>query len=711
MSRNKGILLVLVSIVFLIIPFVPTRYYTVLREGTDAFETHHALYGKRVKSVSFIAQGAVRGVGLVFANLRHVPALSPVMVRVGAFAQEVRVNSEDDAFTWIRFNADIAKHGEAITIEVSAPMATQDNPVGVRFDKTDKQLAFGVIEIIPAWKQVVRWSMAHPELAQKVNTTVVWGVVLFVLLYVVDRASSTKRFPRTSLLPLVLLFFFTIAIRIPLSHSIDSAYGGDAFNYLLKSRAWIDGQDPFAADPRKAPLYSFLVLPGLANSFDAITFERWVSMLAAGGSAVLVVLFLRRFHLPYSFAIAGGALLAVNRDFQFESVQGLANTTFTFFVLLSGYLFVIGRSYALAVASGLSFLTRYEGAIGAAILLCATWFTPSISPLKRGRALIPLIILFAIPFVFFPITRSLGVRTVSDIKGDEGLYVAYSFNDFASNFIGFKHWFGRLWILTPHIGNPFLWLGIGVLVGIASRFINLRRLKTIIPYILMSFFLMVVIHGATEQSDYIVGLFAMLTGVGIGAGLMRYPKQLVPIVCMLVMHAIFITAILPKDRYFLPLLPYIAIACIAGIYTISRGRISLLLASFLVCFVYADAAQALPGQVSDYNEKSAGQTVLLNAARFVKYLNGVVAVADGRDLMLRAYLPGSRLIILPDSMRDTAEQLAMLREARVSFIVESVADPFFEKIILERPTDFEKIETFTSKWGDASARLYRLYLK
>lgn len=645
--------------------FLPTKYFSVLREGTDSFETHHALWGQRMKSVSVIADAPVRGVGLLFVNLRRVPTIAPVIVSVGDAHQEVAINTNDDAFTWVRFSANIASAGEAFTVEVAAPLATQDAPVGVRFDTTDKQLAVATIEVIPAWKQVVYWSQNKPELAKKVGITLFGGLILAAILALADRINNKK----TWIASLTLLFLFSVIMRIPLTQSVESAYGGDAFNYLLKSRAWIDGQDPFAADPRKAPLYSFLVMPGLAAPFDAVTWERWISMLAAGGSVVVSALFLRRFGLPYSFALAGGALLAVNRDFQFESVQGLANTTFTFFILLTGYLFILGETYWVAVGSGLAFLTRYEGGIVAAILLPVSIVIHKIRGRNIIRVLLPAIILILIPFVFFPITHSLGVRSIADIKGDEGLYVAYSFDDFVSNFKAFRTWFGRLWILTPNLDHLF------------------------------------------------IQMVSALTTLGLIGGIVRFPKQCIPIVVMLVLHVMFITAILPKDRYYLPLIPYIALAITSGVYALTyrKSRASfigaLIFISMLTLFVYADARQALPGQVSDYNEKSAGQTVLLQAARIAKHLDGIVAIAEGSDLQLRTYLPNARVFIAPDSLRDINDQVSLLRGKNVSYIINTTENPYFTKLISERSELFEGVATFGTKWGEDTATLYRVHFK
>lgn len=716
---QKYMLILLFLVVLLIgVPFIPTHYRHILVEGTDRFEAHYPLWGNRNKIVSISAHSPITGVGLVLVNLRRAPAVASVHVRAlhsdGSVLSEMDTSiagNADDAFTWAMFPQVIAQPGETVIIEITAPAAQRSSAIGARFDTDSGELALALEEKIPAWEYATRFQLEHPDLAQKIIFTVIGGIILMLILL------GSSRIPF-----FIALFIFAcvaISIRIPLAHSIDSAYGGDAFNYLLKSRAWIDGADPFSADPRKAPLYSFLAIPGLANIFDAVTWERWVNITTAGGTVVLVSLFLRRLGVPVGLAIGGGALLAVNRDFQFESVQGLSNTVYAFFVLLSGYALLISRPYMLALASGLAFLTRYEGGAVAVVLMPFIFLQKNISAIKKYTSLGMLILLVVFPFMLFPFSHSIGIRTLSDIQSDDGLYLTHSMDDFWSNFKGFTTLWGRMWILTPNIGHPFFALGAGVALGIMAHVIFMRiwgrKILPAIPYVLALLFLTLVIRNISEEAPYIVYLFSLLAGIGIGYSAWRIPRKFIPILAMLIVQIIVITLILPKSRYYLPVIPYAAIAISAGIYCVSGagkkgiGRMgSLILMSFFVMFTYVDAMQALPGQVSDYNEKSSGQTVLLNAARAVKYLDGIVGIAEGSDLQMRAYLPMNRVTVFPDSLRNIDTQSALLREKNVEYIVDTTENPYFAVLVEAHGEMFEKVSSFTTKWADTTATLYRL---
>ncbi len=759
------------SAVLLGIVVWPSDYHRMIGTGTDSYNTHYQISGSRTKTFAIISDAPVRGIGLLVVNMRRANSLPPLHVIVSSnsvqepMAQDVSLHDvQDDEFTWIRFPKTIATAGEEFSVTVSAPQANAASVVGIRFDANTKQPALGLIQSVPLWKYIVLWSQDNPDAAKTLFTTIIGGILLTVIGLGVEYAQRVRRWVVGA--SFLLLICFTLYLRIPLASSIDSAYGGDAFNYLLKSRALIDGQDPFTADPRKAPLYSFLVAPGLAMPFDAVVWERWVSMLSAAGIVVLVPLFLLEFGAPLSLALIAGALIAVNRDVQFESVQGLSNTLYAFLVLLASYLFMRGKSYAVAVCASLATLTRYEGGAVAAILVPA-----SISPLfdkereglpagqagvrwiRFGHALIPIVILLSIPFILFPFTGQLGVRTVSDIQGDSGLYLAYSLDDFMNNLQGFKNLFGRLWLQVQNIGNPFMafWIGVGagtIILGKHLRRVSplpnwgegggegrsktmpsvlpssapfAQRLRAnllpnwgegsaIIPYLLLIFLLFTILRG---PSEHIVFLFSCLTGIGTVALIALRPKYTIPIAIAIAVQIIAITIILPKDRYYLPVIPFVAIAIAIGVAFVSnakKSRIglagSLLFIGCMTAFTYHDASRALIGQVSDYNEKSAGQTVLLNAARYLKHVSGIVAVADGSDLQLRTYLPADRVVILPDSLRDIEKQLAELQYRHVTYIVNTTENPYFTKLLEAHPERFTEVRTLTTKWSKTTATVY-----
>lgn len=710
--------------------FLPATYERTIRDGTDEFNSHHALWGKRVKTVSDVAVSPIRDIGLILVNLKRVSSLASVMVQVKNEAGEVVADktvslppSIDDEFTWFSFDSTIVQAGERYTVEVSAPEASSDAPVGVRFDATTKELALAIHERIPVWEKVVRWTQEHEKRFTVAWHMAVWGASLAALCLLLEYMHR-----KNALFGMACAFLFlvgvTLYIRIPVSNAIDSAYGGDAFNYLLKGNAWPQGADPFSADPRKAPLYSFLTVPGLFPSLDPILWARGISIVASMATVILACLFLMQMGVPLAIALGGGLLLSVNRDYQFESVQGLSNSLYAALIMAAAYLFLVGRRYAVSVVAGLATLTRYEGGAAAVVLLGSFLLPPYRKISSYVRDFFPFLFLSAIPLVLTPITGAVGVRTASDIAGDEGLYVAYSWEYLLPSIKAFKLFFGRLWILAPGVGDVFLAFGYGVLIGIVGvwffkRYGHPRKMLVIFPLSICLALLFGALWGDGSEIKVFIALLSGLTGLGAAAGMYMNPKRYLPVLLMVLLQTAVITAILPKNRYYLQIIPFIAIAIAGGIWVISGAKeaskasriVAVLALSLVIAFVYGNVGESLSGQISDYNEKSAEQTVMVEAGRYVKRnIDGVVASsADSGDIQLRVYVEEDRLFMLPSSLDTPALQYEKLKAIDAVVIVETSWNPYFQDLMSQMPEKFEQVQVITTRHSSDTATIYRVY--
>lgn len=712
----------------ILLAFLPTSYERTIREGTDEFRAHHALYGKKEKHVVAIATSEIREVGLILVNLRRAPTIAPVRITVtpqtGAPIVQTRQLSAsvDDEFTWFAVPSGSISRGQEFTVAVSSPDATLDAPIGVRFSVEDSQLALAVRERIHLWEQVARWGAAHPRRASDGFTIIGGAALAMALLFCVDIVSRTNR--RYSIaITLLLLTILVLVTRVPISNSLESAFGGDAFNYLMKSRAWITGEDPFAADPRKAPLYPLIIAPGLLSFFDPVLWARGMSIIASLGTVLFVVLLLLRVGVSVPIAALSGALLAVNRDYQFESVQGLSNPLYGFLVVAAAYVFVCKKTFLVSVFAALATITRFEGALVAAILVPAGWLIHRIRVPVFVRSFVPLIVIGCMPLILYPFTGSIGFRTFSDVQSDEGLYLAYNWEYFEPSVKALRLIFGRLWILTEHVGNPLYAYEVGVCIGITGtlffrRFARPRGALAIIPALLCVAMLSGVLLEFENQQKFFIWLFSFMAGAGLGSAVVFRPKIAIPLAVMIFLQVFLVTAILPKNRYYIQCIPFIAMSIGAAAWVMGGadkfGRLpralSIFFMSLLVLFVYQDAVRALSGHISDHNEKSAPQTVLLNAARSVRNFEGIIAVPENGDLIMRTYLPRERVVIMPDSLRTTDAQLALLHEKNVSYSINTTENPYFTRIIHEMPEKFEEVATFATKWGDDTASVYRVRL-
>lgn len=715
--------------VFVLAAFLPTTYETVIREGTDSFRTHHALYGNRVKSVSFVAPSSIRAIGLILVNLRRSTTLAPVTVTVtsegggGVTVSRTLAPSVDDDFVWFDIPPGSIRGGQRVRVHASSPSATVANAVGIRFSDEDGELAIALRENIPAWKQLSRWAADNPRRFQRAMLIIVGGMVGTGLLALLDRISRSYKNGSivAACLILVAMMLYT---RVPLSKAVESAYGGDAFNYILKGHAWIVGDDPFAADFRKAPLYPFIVAPGLIQSLDPVLWARGISIVASIGTVLFVLLLLLGVGVSLPIALLSAALLAVNRDFQFESIQGLSNPLYACCVMAAAYAFVLKRPYIVSVAAALAAITRFEGVLVAAVLAPASWVLsrPRLSSMLRN--MIPLIVIGGLPLVLFPFTGALGVRSISDLRSDEGLYLGYTWEYLLPSINALKGMFGRLWILQQSIGNPFLWFWGGAILGIiaiplASRYVRQKNAIAVFPLAVCIPIIVSIVTGFDGDMKFLIGLYSGLAGLGLGASLVTSPRVALPLVLVVFSQIAVVTAILPKNRYYLQVIPFVAMSIGVAVWYVGGARVhkrlpalcATFLMTMLVLFAYDNASVSLPGQVSDYNEKSVQQTVLLRAVRAVRVLGGIVGVPENGDLIARSYISLGRVVILPDSLRNIDAQYNLLQEKRVSYIIDTTDNPYFTKLIYERPVLFEKLGTYTTKWGDDTATIYRVLPK
>ncbi len=726
--KKRGYGWILIGVVVLLAAGLwPSDYRRIYRVGTDSYETHYPLYKDRSRSVRINAAENVTGLGVLVVNLRRVEKLSDVKVVVKD--KEAVIASgiiegrevEDDKFAWVDFGRVVLKKGEMAEVKLSAPAADSGSAIGWRYDDKTGLGAVAVIERVPMWKQVRFWTEVYPNIAGRFFNTLGWGLAAAAWLFWLGKDWRWGRV-NNWMVGIGILIGLVIWTRLPLMGQIESAFGGDIFNYLLKSREWLAGGDPFAADFRKAPLMSLLLLPGFLPGFDQVIWGRVISGAAAAVTVLLIVMVSRGLKLPTGLALGAGLLLAVNREFWWESAHGLANSLFAMLVLMSVYIFVRYKdrlgSYKLGVVGSLAFLTRYEGGVVPAVLMPMMWWY------KRrwgemARSVLSMGLLLAIPFIMWPFSGEVGVRTLADIRDDSGLYVVTSGEDWQNNVMAFKLFMGRLWLLQPLVGRQWQWLGWGIGLGVLISWRQARKgrlnawTSPLILLVMAAGLLWVVGRGSGEMYKILGLAVTGLMGIGISGLLVRKWKEMGPVMVMALGLWLAVTMILPKTRYYMWLIPLMTLAIVYGLWMLSRGKRSrvsraavLGLMGMWVMLVYIDSREALPGRLSDYNEKSARQTVMLGAARQLKRETGKVAVIADQDLQLRVYLGPDRILVTDTEDKKATEKIEWLRNKQAEYVVETSAIPYWQEVVDAYPDKFELINTFETRYSLIESSLY-----
>ena len=725
-----------VGVVVLLLLLSPVKYYRTVSEGTDVYEAHYVLYGDRIQEQRVQIDHELVGIGAIAVDFRRSQNLKPLEVTVRTLDGEIvsrgKISPDkvaDDSFVWAELSERVERRGEVV-IEFKAPQAEVKNPVGLRFEKESGHVALGLLERVSLAQRTVIWTQDHPDRALRLWLVVTGGCLIALIL---SLAGIQRRIGKLSVTTWLIigLAIITLLVRIRTAVQVESVFGGDAFNYLIQSQAWLAGDNPFAEEfRRKAPFLPFLLLPGWLGLIDPIVWGRIISMIAAAGAVVMLPRLLMFFQIPRQLALGAGLLLAVNRNFWWESVHGLANTLYAALIVGAVYAFMLHRKkygrYLVGVLVGLTTLTRWEGGAVAAVLLPAVWIWHRLNIKTIIYSGWPALVLVAVPFVFWPITGETGMRTVADIAGDGGLKLAYSWGDFVGNLEGLELFLGRNWILVEGVGEQLGWLAGGLASGLVLGFWHRKKywiysgLVRFLPYGLIIILLVVLAGSSRESYKYLTMVLTALTGAGWGASLVIKPKFSIPVGLMLIGQGLVITMILPKSRYYLQLIPFLCAGLIFGLWMISDWRRSsvsrvgtILLVGVFSMMVYLDSARAMPGTISGYNEKSGNHTVVTQACKYLLDKPGNVGVVEESDLPARVYLTLERTRIFPIEWAENMEDLTdeeiyrWLEEFNISYMIETTAQPVFD-IVERHPDDFEFLKKFSSRYTEEEATVYRV---
>lgn len=362
--------------------FYPVNQQRIISVGTDDYPAHFALFGNRTKSTMLEINQELLDVGVILVNMRRAPQIPPVYVRVygrndALLAERVIAagDIQDDTFAWANFYG-LKVHGDLARIEFSAPDATKENPVGLRFELgRPDELALAVKERVSFWmaaKQFfIQLATKHnlgPALLSGLAATLV-GVAIILI------PAAIKISPRWKMglyiVFLLLIGAVTVGARLNISPHLRGVSGGDAYNYLSITKQITEIKNPFSIDKR-LPGWPLLLVPAFVTEIDDIWWMRWLSIMSAGGAVMLLAVLLRRWRLPWSVQVAAPMLMSWQKDFFVTSLRPEPYMFYTMLVVLAVLLFsYIERPRAqigLGLVLGYAAMTRQEGLLLAVVI-------------------------------------------------------------------------------------------------------------------------------------------------------------------------------------------------------------------------------------------------------------------------------------------------------------------------------------------------------
>jgi hypothetical protein len=589
-------------------------------------------------------------------------------------------------------------------------------------------LGFRLYERVPLWRVVMIWGQVTGRTIDRGAMRLGSSLILATLLFIFSEVLLTKKHLRRGALiaGLLLLAVAAISIRLPYLSLIEGVFGGDAFNYLSKAQALLVGSDPFAADPRKGPLFPLLLVPGFFLP-DPLMWSRVVGIGAAAATVVLLPLLARSFGAGWGVALGSGMLLAVNQDFIWESANGLATTLYVSLVVAAGVAYLHAHQqrwqWLLVILLGLIFLTRYEGALLVVVLLPALWIRERLPWRRAALLIVTTIAIMAIPQISFLWSGVSGIRTVDDLAHDEGLALALSVPDLRDNLNELRHFVNLAWA-TPERGTDVLRaLPLGILVGVGLYILRRKwpafnQHGAIWVSAAACLTLGVLLFTKSSASrELLIAMPWLLIGIGMvpWLNLRRYDAVVVSL--LLIVHALAITLILPKTRYYLFLLPFLSLWLAWGLYTLVRWNeskfaraVAYTALGLAIVFLYSDGTKGLRDiELEKYNSSSAHTTVMIQAMRQLRTRSGAVGTRTGPEAPLLIYLTESRQHFFAESDKDDSveSELAWIKEKNIRFLVERPEESIWQSVPAHSDL-FERLHTFTTIYGESRVNVYEV---
>lgn len=658
-----------------------------------------------------------------------------------------------DVDTWVRLPISPAVSPGTHTLQLAAALETvQEEAVLVRFqiqsdlyadgqmvvdgEPSYGDIGFRTYERAPLWRAVAVWGQITDKSFARGLSRIAAGVSVGAVLWLTGELLRRRRVAIAVLF--LFLIIFTVALRLPYLQIIEGVFGGDAFNYLSKAQALLEGRDPFAQDFRKGPLYSFLLLPGFAFA-NPLYWSRLVGIAAATAAVVVLVLLGRIFSLSWGLAGLAGVLLAVNPDFIWESPSGLANTLYAALVVGSAWAYVKASAprwqWTLVVLLGLMFLTRYEGGAVAVVLLPALWWRENLPWRRMAGLTAAAAAIMLIPQVSLIWSGQSGIRTTDDILADGGLSVADSPRALMANAERLYVFAVSTWADAKVGQYTMAALVIGLLVGAALVLVRgnvwWQAAGPLVSVLALAVLTVLVLTKSELAYRSLAALPWLLVGFGIAPWVRARRYDALIILLMLAVQTAIITIILPKPRYYLHLLPFISLAAVFGIRLLLQWNsdcapnekhrfptgqaapaMPLLFGGILAAFFISNGSDMLALRAEKYNARAENITPMLQAVRQLRAGHGNVAFLTDDEQTIKTFIPPERRYVVPGKkdLSSADKELRWLLEHNIRYAVERNDGKQWQSA-RKYPEVLEHVHTFHTIHGESKVLVYLVHQK
>lgn len=657
---------------------LPVNQKRVLSYGVDTYAAHKPIYGEKTTSQTITTKHQTTGIGAIIVNLRKSKPLADAHITItdnttGAtlVSQHIPAASiKDDSFAPVAFPDTPIPAQTDIQITLSAPNATNQNLLGIRFNPNDGALALSFTEKVPAWKSI------YTTASQKGDTLpyVLTAVGLSLLSALAAHFSSYNK--KTWWIILGFFIGTSFILRAIVIPQFGGVSGGDAYNYLSISDAILEGKNPFA-NTKRLPGYPLILTPFYGSGlFDDQRVMRYTQSVASIGGIVLIVIIARSLRLSWPVAFLTGIILASQKDYFATSLRPEPYSIFTFLLLLSIYLFFqshdkrkLWQLILFGITLGYSAMTRQEGFVLAVLLsTCSLAYEgyrvfkersreAYIESVKTLAAMYVPALVLVFPF-FIHNFYTYGHPLYTEYLEGDRLQIVDSYFAFQDAMGATWGIIGSMWktswdelvrlpFTTPLFFIPIilLWIWYGI-----CTYAKKNIPPWIVPLITSAAWVTIVTISLFAKSLFVSNISAITASLlfaSIPIFLIQTKMRGLVILLVAISQILIATWFHPFPKHYQQSYPFITIILATGLLSWLQSKkklpiaTSLALTSLPFLLVAIFLSQKMNAEIDNYNEDVALDSVSYRAARAARGLPGPI----GFD---QAYLP-ARLYFDPEA--------------------------------------------------------------
>lgn len=380
---------------------IPVNQRDIITKGIDRYDYHRPIFADHTQAQDIKVSRGLQGIGALVVNLRHSPHPADIVMTVsnptnGDVWRTVTIpgsSLRDDELSSATFEQPLTLNNQVVRITVSAPTATADTALGVRFHPDDVyplstrlennqpksgDLSLTLVERVPLWLYLKTTLTQNPERSWLMSGAVGLSLLAAVFMILFGWSEPLLRSQRVwQWVLLISIAVIAMGWRIDTIPGFKGVSGGDPYNYLFITKKIAQGHNPFA-NTKRLPGFPILLLPAYLTNLDDQSWMRGLSAVSAGFIILLVPVLARQLRLPWSAQVLAAVLLAGQKNFWEVSLRPEPYTFYALLVLIALILLYRLKSWPYQLALGLTLgyaaMTRQEGFVLAAVVALCTLF-------------------------------------------------------------------------------------------------------------------------------------------------------------------------------------------------------------------------------------------------------------------------------------------------------------------------------------------------